>query len=562
LETLHFDVIIVGSGFGGSVMAYRLAEAGLAVCLLERGKAYPPGSFPRSPYRMRDNFWDPGAHLYGLYHFWSFHRLGALVASGLGGGSLIYANVLLRKDERWFVKEDVQRAGYEYWPITRAQLDPHYDEVGRMLRPQPYPFYTAPYSGTSKTQAFMAAAERLGMQPFLPDIAITFANDGETPIPGEPIREIHPNLHGRTRLTCRLCGECDLGCNYGSKNTLDYTYLSAARRHGILIQTGCEVVAFEPRDGGGYIVRYHEHAIAADAEAAFPAPVTHTITADRLILAAGAIGTTSLLLKNRSAFPHVSNRLGTQFCGNGDLLTFALNTSEEGEGARAPRIIDAAYGPVITAAVRVPDQEDGGEDRGFYLQDAGFPTHLTWLLEALDLPGPALRLVVQRFLWDWFGQGKDPHLGRQLSQLFHATSFSAGVLPMLAMGRDIPNGRMYLRSGRLQIDWEKQRSGAYYGRARALARQFATELGASFMDNPIWRLGRVITVHPLGGCPMGRNAREGVVNEYGEVFNYPGLYIVDGSTMPGPVGVNPSFTIAAFANRCADQLLQSNGGRT
>jgi cholesterol oxidase len=178
----HFDAIVVGSGFGGSVMAYRLAEGGLRVCLLERGKAYPPGSFPRSPYRMRENFWDPGEGLYGLYDFWSFHRIHALVASGLGGGCLIYANVLLRKDAEWFVKEDLTRGGYEYWPLTRADLDPHYDAVEGMMRPQRYPFDHEPYSDTSRTKAFGEAARRLGLEPFLPNLAITFANEGEAPV--------------------------------------------------------------------------------------------------------------------------------------------------------------------------------------------------------------------------------------------------------------------------------------------------------------------------------------------------------------------------------------------
>ena len=118
MDETHFDAVIVGSGFGGSVMAFRLAEAGLRICLLERGKAYPPGSFPRSPYRMWDNFWDPSEGLYGLFHFWTFRHLSTLVASGLGGGSLIYANVLMRKDEKWFVKEDRSKGGYEYWPVT------------------------------------------------------------------------------------------------------------------------------------------------------------------------------------------------------------------------------------------------------------------------------------------------------------------------------------------------------------------------------------------------------------------------------------------------------------
>ena len=136
----QFDAVIIGSGFGGSVMAYRLAEAGFKVCILERGKVYPPGSFPRSPHEMKNNFWDPSEGLYGMYNVWSFRDIGALVSSGLGGGSLIYGNILIRKDEKWFVKEDINNDGYEYWPVTRKDLDPHYDQVEEILNAQRYPF--------------------------------------------------------------------------------------------------------------------------------------------------------------------------------------------------------------------------------------------------------------------------------------------------------------------------------------------------------------------------------------------------------------------------------------
>ncbi|QIN83494.1 NAD(P)-binding protein [Rubrobacter tropicus] len=404
MEDTHFDAIIVGSGFGGSVMAYRLAEAGLRVCLLERGKAYPPGSFPRSPYKMHENFWDPSEGLHGLYDFWSFHRVHALVASGLGGGSLIYANVLMRKDERWFVREDLRRGGHEYWPITRADLDPHYDRVEGMLRPQKYPFDREPYSGTSKTGAFREAARRAGMEPFFPDLAVTFAPaEGEEPVPGEPIREERPNLHGRTRQTCRLVGECDVGCNYGSKNTLDYNYLSEAKRLGADLRTGCEVKSMEPRGGGagGYAVRYAEHRISPGSDG--PGE-SRKLTADRLILSAGTLGSTYLLLKNRSAFPRVSKLLGTRFCGNGDYLTLAVKASEESGGKRVPRVIDPSYGPVITSAVRGSDDLDGGEGRGFYLEDAGFPNHLAWMVQTLNLPASLWRLTRRRFIWDYLGR--------------------------------------------------------------------------------------------------------------------------------------------------------------
>src|ERR1019366_527982 len=133
------DAVGIGSGFGGAVAAYRLAQAGLSVILLERGRAYPPDSFPRTPAQMSRAFWDPGAGLYGMFDVWHFGGCDSVVSSGLGGGSLIYANVLLRKDEPWFVQDDpLPGGGYESWPVTRADLDPHYDEVERMLGATPY----------------------------------------------------------------------------------------------------------------------------------------------------------------------------------------------------------------------------------------------------------------------------------------------------------------------------------------------------------------------------------------------------------------------------------------
>jgi cholesterol oxidase len=564
----HFHVVVVGSGFGGSVMAYRLAAAGRRVCVLERGKPYPPGSFPRSPYRMRTNFWDPTQGLYGLFDFWSFSGLSALVASGLGGGSLIYANVLLRKDERWFVKEDRRAGGYEHWPVDRADLDPHYDSVEAMLRPQPYPFHLPPYDATSKTRAFREAAERAGLRWFAPGLAVTFANPGERPDIGEPIREEQPNLHGRTRYTCRLCGECDLGCNYGSKNTLDYTYLSAAKRLGADIRTGSDVRAFSPRPEGGYEIRYIQYAPEDDGRPIAildPSTPMRTVTADRLVLAAGTLGTTRLLLRNRSAVPHISERLGTRFCGNGDLLTFAIRCRDEAGGRR---VIDPGYGPVITTALRVDDLADGGEGRGFYLEDAGFPVFAAWLLQVAEVPRDLWRWrrVLLRFGRERLRRDRYRHTGRSaaLAQLLGESELSAGVLPMLAMGRDVPDGRMYLRHNHLCVDWRKGsrrrsrdegRSGPYFDRVRETSRQLAQALGGDFRDNPLWFLSRVITVHPLGGCPMGRNPDEGVVDSYGEVFGCPGLHIADGSVMPGPVGANPSLTIAALADRFADRLV-------
>ncbi len=560
MNDLHFDAVVVGSGFGGSVTAYRLAEAGLRVCVLERGKAYPPGSFPRSPSAMKTNFWDPSEGMHGLFNIWSFGGFDAVISSGLGGGSLVYSNVSIRKDEKWFVQEDLQRGGYEYWPVTRADLDPHYDRVEKMLGVQRYPFEHAPYSGTPRTIALKAAAEQLNLDFHLPNLAVTFGNPGELPAPGEPIQESHPNLHGRIRTTCRLCSECNVGCNFGSKNSLDYTCLSESKRLGADIRTRCEVRSFEPRAGGGYTVRYVAHDPSREGKqtATRELPLV-TLTADHLILSAGALGTTFLLLKNRAAFPNISKQLGTRFSGNGDLLTLAIQGRVIKDGVEGPATFDPSYGPAISCAIRVPDALDGGRGRGHYVEDAGYPDLVNWIIEMANVSGAFKRLV--HFAWRRveraFGGPFKSDLSGEIAGLLGPAVLSSSSLPLLGMGRDIPDGRFSLRDGRLDIDWTTRRSKEFFDQLMGTMRDVTGALKASFVPNPTSLLDRVVTVHPLGGCPMGRDETEGVVDSSGQVFNYPGLHIADGSVMPGPVGANPSLTIAALADRFADRIIDA-----
>lgn len=568
---IHFDAVIVGSGFGGSVMAYRLAQAGLHVCVLERGKSYPPGSFPRSPHQLKNSLWNPSEGRYGLFNVWSFHGMNAIVASGLGGGSLIYSNVLLRKDEKWFVEGNPAGSDDKAWPVTYADLEPHYEQVERMLNAQRYPFHLSPYNRTARTKALQDAAERLGLEWSLPTLAVTFANGDEHPTPGVLLREEEPNIHKlkNARSTCRLCGECNIGCNYGSKNTLDYTYLSAAERLGAEIRTGHEVRSFVPLDGGrrGYAITYVQHRLELegqpvdmhDPEILLP----QMMTADRLILCAGTLGTTYLLLKNRQNFPTISSQLGKRFSGNGDCLGFALRCSEEVNGQRVPRVIEASHAPAITSSIRIPDALDGGVGRGFYIQDAGYPEFINWMLQILDTAqatGHILSLAAHLAL-EWLQGKSESDIGRYLAQLFGTTELSSGLLLLDGMGRDIPGGQMRLdEQGLLALDWDIQASGDYYEGVRQKMKEISRTLGAEFVDDPLWALNQAITVHPLGGCSMGNTIDEGVVNPYGEVFGYQNLYIADGSVMPDPVGANPSLTIAALSERFATHIVDKLGG--
>ncbi|MCW2776657.1 MAG: FAD-dependent oxidoreductase [Frankiales bacterium] len=559
--TEHVDVVVVGSGFGGAVTAYRLAAGGLRVCLLERGKAYPPGSFARTPHEMQAALWDPSEGLHGLFDVWSFRGTEAVAASGLGGGSLVYANVLLRKDEHWFVKNSpLPGGGYEHWPVSRADLDPHYDAVERMLHGQRYPTESEPYASTPKTVQLRDAAARLGLDWQLPLLAVTFGNEGEPPVPGQPVRPYaYPDLHGLPRTTCTLCGECDLGCNTGSKNTLDHTYLSAAVAAGADVRTRSEVRRIAPRDGGGYRVSYVRHEPSAEGRRTRTGrlPLVE-LTADRVVLGAGALGTSYLLLKNRGALPGLSAALGTRFSGNGDLLAFLLGATTPDGG---PRLLDGSRGPVITSAVRLPDEVDGtgATGRGAYVEDAGFPAFAAWLAEAADAPGGlvrAARFLSGRLRARLTGSARSG-LGRELQALMGPGTASSTMLPLLGMGRDVPDGVLRLRRGQLDVDWTTATSLDYLDRLRGVVRDLAGELGARYEDDPLWHLGRrVVTVHALGGAPMGEHPGEGVVDAYGEAFGHPGLYVADGAAMPGPVGANPSLTIAAFADRLAEHLLE------
>jgi cholesterol oxidase len=553
--TEHVHAVVVGSGFGGSVSAFRLAEAGRSVVVLERGRPYPPGSFPRTPQEMGAAFWDPSEKQYGLFDVWRFTGFDSLISSGLGGGSLIYANVMLRKDEKWFVREEpMPDGGYENWPITRADLDPHYDAVEKMLGANPYPLAHAAFRDTPKTHAMIMAAEKNGLDWQLPPLAISFTpTPGAEPGVGLPIvPPAYGNIHGVARRTCRLTGECDIGCNDGAKNTLDHTYLSAAKYHGADIRTGCEVRGIQPLSSGGYKVSYLRYDLTGNGPAT---PLA--ITCDKLILGAGAYGTTYLLLRNRVALPGLSAALGTRFSGNGDLLTFLLPKLRIGTGASKTEIFDASHGPVITAAIRMPDTVDGGPGRGFYIEDGGYPGFVDWLVEASDLTGNAFRLgeLVVRWALERITRSPQTHFNSEMSALLGKGTLAAGSLPLLGMGRDIPDGVLKLRDGYLDVKWTTATSMAYFTRVRDTMRELARTLDVEYVDNPIWFFKKIITVHPVGGSPMGRNEQEGICDSYGEVFHHPGLHIADGAVMPGPVGTNPSLTIAAHADRMATHIL-------
>jgi cholesterol oxidase len=500
-----------------------------------------------------------------MYDVWSFKGIDALVSSGLGGGSLIYANVLLRKDPSWFVQEHPYRPGTtERWPVQYDDLEESYGRVERFLDVQTMPVGVA--FDIPKTRAMKDAAATMGddVTWSLAPLGVRFRDAAGGGVVGGPLDDAaYGSVHAPLgRRTCRLCGECDAGCNDGAKSTLDHTYLSAASHAGAVLSVRSEVRAIRRTPAGfdvDFIVHRPEAAGSPVDTAALP---TRTVHATKVVLAAGALGSTYLALRNRRSLGITSPALGTRFCGNGDLLGFILGADRPLEGSR---------GPVITSYIRSPDAVDTGDpaDHGSYLEDAGYPAFLEWLAEASQVQGLVSRGA--RFAWDRLrervtGRGTT-NLSAALSRVLGSDRLTSHGVPLLGMGRDTPDGLLYLRGGAgaggsapppvLDSTWTTATSEAYFTRLEGRMRQVAAAVGGRYERNPLGLLRRVITVHPLGGLPMAEHRNDGIVDGLGRAHDVDGLYVADGSVMPGPVGPNPSLTIAAFADRMCDHILAS-----
>lgn len=623
------DVLIVGSGFGGSVMAAELAAAKrknkdgthARICLLERGRAYPPGSFPRDPAGVSRNFWDPNAKLYGMFHVVSFAKMDVVVSSGLGGGSLIYANVMLRKDANWF-KQHVPGSTTvtERWMLTAGDLEKHYEEIIKFLKVQelPHAEVDPPEFRLAKTSRFLqnaaqdllptiatnvpaslnATVAEFSELPAFEDtagyapLAVRFRVDGidspaavGAPLVPEPYGSLYGDIH---RTTCTLIGECDVGCNQGAKNTLDHTYLSQAFENDVTIYTLSEAIGLQHDSDADYpftvtVQRHHplpeDHGVATVGEQpqeyppirASEIPDTAQIKARRVVLAAGTLGTTTLLLRHADRLNISSSALGSRFSGNGDFLTFVHNVKGRLDPTRGPVITAYRRYPAETDAPDPPGTPDPGKDgrgdyrHGMYIEDAGYPAFAAWLVQlgqAGTMTKNAFRVWLDRkFPSNAPGRQDDrANMSAELHAILTEGAFSSKAMPLLGMGRDVPSGRFSLDGMRnLQCDWNAGPSKGYYDTMINRMRTIAERFGGSLFVNPLYsRAQRGITVHPVGGCPMDTTSAEGVVDSFGRVRRLPGLRVCDGSVFPGPIGPNPSLTIAAFARRCAHHLLEED----
>ncbi len=518
----RYDVVVIGSGFGGSITACRLAQAGRHVCVLERGRRWSNVDFPRSPSQIaRNAFWDPEHGRFGLLDYRVFRRMQVIQGCGVGGGSLHYFNVHLAPPAAIF---DDPR-----WPdeINLDTLGPYYGLAADMLDAEPL----CPPSGRglpARTTAFLEACAGVQRPAELVPLAVYTGRGRRNP-------------HGGVRQQpCDYSGDCMIGCATHAKNTLDLNYLALAEQHGAEVyplHRASELA--RAKRGAGYRVSYERHVGGVAAEV-----TAGEVRADTVIVAAGTLGTAELLLRCRdhlNTLPDLSPALGLGFSGNGDLLLAGTLTDMD---------IDAGPGPSITAGA-----DFASESQQMYVEDLGLPGPLFWFLEGMlaDAAGArdAFRLVKLFVRGELRIPGATRRVARERERLFGGGR-TRGFLPYLGMCEDAADGTLALEpSGALDLRWNPvcQRQG--FRELEEALRELSRALDGEYVPSPLSFAGDLLTAHPLGGCRMAANPSDGVVDHRCEVHGYPGLFVVDGSVVPTALSRNPTATISALAERAA-----------
>lgn len=546
----HYDVVVIGSGYGGSIAASRLARAGRSVCLLERGREILVGDFPDTPAEAgrEMQFHTARGHIgspTGLYDIHVNQQQNVVVGCGLGGTSLINASVAL-------APQDDVLAGPE-WPNEIREdkgglLQKGFERARDMLKPVCYP---ADWPEPAKTRAHRKSANVGGQRFYRVPINVTFA---------DPVGGL--NHVGVPQRACTNCGDCVSGCNYGAKNTTRMNYLPDAWNHGAEIF--CEVsVRYLERSGSGWRVHYQVLDMGRER---FAAP-TLFVEADIVMVCAGTLGSNEILLRSKARGLALSPQLGKRFSGNGDVLGFGYNGDQAvngvGLGTRRPGEIPPV-GPCITSVI---DLRQGNErQRQMVIEEGSMPGAIGSLLPA------ALAKAAERI-------GEDTDTGlqdRMREQARIAESLVRGpyhgavnhTQTYLVMSHDNSRGEAVLERDLLRILWPAVGAQPNVVHANARLKQATAALGGTYVENPLWTSlfsHSLVTVHPLGGCIMGPDGGRAVVNHKGQVLSgtgaavHPGLYVSDGSVIPTSLAVNPLLTISALSERCCALLAEERG---
>jgi cholesterol oxidase len=573
-----YDVVVIGSGFGGAVTAYRLAAAQYTVLILERGHRWGPNKGKRDemnekgdykddevmnfPRTAKDAwFWDHKhpEQSHGWLDFRSFPYMGVALGAGVGGGSLIYANVSIEADEKTFHKG---------WPaqINLEELKRYYDKVTDMLELEMVP--TQQWSERAKLMSEGAKGNGWETRFHPVPVAVRFDprltyESSQRPDPKWSLRK--QNKHDAWQGTCAQLGNCDIGCDVGAKNTLDKNYLfRAEQKHDATIWPRHLVRCITP-EGDGYRVQFDE-VVDGGFE---PGSVSGRL----VIIAAGSLGSTELLLRCKEQYrtlPNVSDFLGKNWSSNGDFLTPAFHFFR--------KTVYPGRGITIASSINFLDghPDDLGKPyeqrRKFIIEDGGFPYQAVGGMIGALLRNRSLDVGLLHKVIHGFGKlaaaGYDalhwvsrlPFL-KFLKRAFERLDPINHVMPWFAQGKDAANGTLSLKDDELYLEWPWQDSKAVTEAIYATHKKLAhAATGVAVVVPPItWTaFHSLITPHPLGGCNMGSDATNGVVNHKGEVFGYSRLYVADGAIVPEALGLNPSKTIAALAERIAEYIIKDH----
>ena len=511
MSTTDFDVLVIGSGFGGSVSALRLSEKGYRVGVLEAGRRFADDELPKTSWRLRDYMWAPAIGLYGVQRMHPLRDVLVMAGAGVGGGSLNYANTLYRPLPAFF--QDPHWGAITDWA---AELAPYYDQAERMLGTTTYPNRTPADAVMEQVAEEMGAGDTFVPTP----VGVYF---GE---PGVRVPDPFFGGAGPDRVGCTECGACMTGCRVGAKNTLVKNYLWLAEKAGAQIVPMTSVHRVTPDGAGGYVVRAHRTG-RRRAE--------RTFTARQVVFAAGTYGTNKLLLSMQRSgdLPDLSPQLGKVVRTNSEavLAATARDTS-----------VDYTEGVAITSSFHPNDH-----------------THIEPVRYG---KGSNLIGLLQAVLVD--GGGRTPRLVKAIgSMLRHpittarslsVRNWSERTIIALVMQTVDNSIELFARPGRFGPVL-RSRAGAGdpppkwipegHTAVRSVARRIDGDAGGSIVD----LLDIPMTAHFLGGCAIGNDSDDGVIDAYHRVLGHPGLHVVDGAAVSANLGVNPSLTITAQAER-------------